>query len=45
VAEKSLRTAVIDEEHSLAKSTKPGPSHAIKKVLSVRAIVFQARRY
>jgi len=35
VAEKSLRTTVIDEERSLAKSAKPGPSHAIRNAQSL----------
>jgi len=32
VAEKRLRTIVIDQERLLAKSTRPGLSHAIKKL-------------
>jgi len=31
-AEKRLRRTVIDEERLIAKSTRPGPSHAIRKL-------------
>ena len=32
MADKRLRTTVIDEERLLAKSTRPGPSHAMRKL-------------
>jgi len=32
VAENWLRTTVIDEQPLIAKSTRPGPFHAIKKL-------------
>jgi len=36
---------VIEQERSLATSTRPRPSHAIRKVQSLRATEFQARGY
>jgi len=35
---------VTEQEHSLAISTRPRPSHAIRKNGSLRAAAFQARR-
>jgi len=32
VAKKRLRSTVMDEERLLAKSTRPSPSHSIKRV-------------
>jgi len=44
--EKTRRSDIVTEqERSLAISTRPRPSHVIRKAKSVRATAFQARRY
>jgi len=44
VAENWLRTTVIDEQPLIAKSTRPGPFHAIKK-LNVIALTQEKAGY